>query len=406
MAGSATPEGPVLAAVVGHLPPPVHGMAVAVARFAELLDRSASRAGGRCVRLSTVVSCPRGSPAYHLGRARRVLAAMWYLWWFRSQRPTVYVSCDAGPGMLYTAMLLAWTRVLGLNRWLHHHSYSYLDEPSSLFRGLLLVTGASTTHLVGCDDMAMALRSVSRRPLRIIELPIMYAVEQPQIGRTLSRRREPIVLGHLSNLSAEKGLRDVFTTLAALERSGVAAELVLAGPPATPGDAALLEELLEAAGDRVRYLGPVYGADREKFFDLIDVFLFPSHYRNESFGLVVGEALLRGVEVVAYERGCLSSALVGDAGLLLARTEPFAERASVWIQNRRPSSGQAEVAVAHERRAEAEAEAEAVAAQIIRRQLTENGPAPLQGRRRRIRRPVGRDQLEQYGADPRRFGSP
>ena len=380
-------------------------MAVAVARFAEILDRSANRAGGRCVRLSTVVSCPRGSVAYHLGRARRVLAAMWHLWSLRSHRPSVYISCDAGPGMVYTAVLLAWSRVLRLNRWLHHHSYSYLDEPSSLFRWLLVLTGASTNHLVGCSDMAKCLRCATRRPLHIIELPIMYAVEKPQKGRTLSGRREPIILGHLSNLSAEKGLRDVFITLAALERGGMPAELVVAGPPATPGDAVLLEELLEAAGDKVRYLGPVYGADRDKFFDLIDVFLFPSRYRNESFGLVVGEALLRGVEVVAYERGCLSSALVGDAGLLLPRTEPFAERASLWIQNRRPPSGQAKVASAYVRRAEAEAEAQAVATQITRRQVTEKGPAPLHGRLR-IRRPDLRHRLEQYGEDSRRLGSP
>lgn len=356
----------VLAVVVGHLPPPVHGMAVAVGRLAELLDQTARRVGGRCVQLSTVVSRPRGSVTYHLGRSIRVLSTMWRLWCLRRDRPAVYLSCDAGPGMLYTVVLLAWSRTLGLSCWLHHHSYAYLDQPSCLIRRLILVGGAGTTHLVGCANMGAALRSVSPRPLCITELPILYAVQMRGAPPTQRLTHERVVLGHMSNLSAEKGLRDVFQTFDRLRQRGVATELVLAGPAATPGDAELVDQLVTAAGDGVHYLGPVYGTDRDKFFDAVDIFLFPSRYRHESFGLVAGEALVRGVEIVAYARGCLTSELVAEAGLLLPRTGPFAEPAAAWIADHGRQSKQS-FATIRDKRAEAEAKAQAVASEMVLR---------------------------------------
>jgi glycosyltransferase involved in cell wall biosynthesis len=170
----------------------------------------------------------------------------------------------------------------------------------------------------------------------------------------------------MSNLSAEKGLRDVFQTFDRLRQRGVATELVLAGPAATPGDAELVDQLVTAAGDGVHYLGPVYGTDRDKFFDAVDIFLFPSRYRHESFGLVAGEALVRGVEIVAYARGCLTSELVAEAGLLLPRTGPFAEPAAAWIADHGRQSKQS-FATIRDKRAEAEAKAQAVASEMVLR---------------------------------------
>lgn len=368
MTTRSTDNGRVLALVIGHLPPPVHGMAVAVDRFADLLQKNARQMGGSCMRLSTAASSRRGSITFHLGRFRRVLAAMWKVWFLRRHRPAVYLSCDAGAGMVYTLALLALARCLALDVWLHHHSYAYLDQPSPKFRILLMIGGMRTTHLVGCPDMANALRSVSRRPLRTTELPILYAVEAPPPESIERPDRESIVLGHLSNLSSDKGLREVFATFHALRQRGVRAELLLAGPAAGPADSKLIDQLIAAAGDGVHYMGPVYGTDREAFFGAIDVFLFPSRYRNESFGLVVGEALLRRVEVVAYARGCLNAELVGTAGLLLSLDGPFTEPATAWIADQSRGSNPSMFQMIEYNRAEAYRHANAVAMEIIRRQ--------------------------------------
>lgn len=56
-------------------------------------------------------------------------------------------------------------------------------------------------------------------------------------------------------------------------------------------------------------LGPVSAASKQDFFDGIDVFLFPSRYRNETEPLVVLEAMAQGVPVVASALGCIPEML-------------------------------------------------------------------------------------------------
>ncbi len=122
-----------------------------------------------------------------------------------------------------------------------------------------------------------------------------------------------------------------FDTAEGLREAGVPCRLLLAGPVSSANDHRVLRERLDQAAELAQYFGPVYGEDRRRFFQDIDVFLLPSLYRHETFGLVVGEALVSGCPVVAFENVCLNPAFVGAAGLVLARDQPFAERAVEWI---------------------------------------------------------------------------
>jgi glycosyltransferase involved in cell wall biosynthesis len=70
-------------------------------------------------------------------------------------------------------------------------------------------------------------------------------------------------------------------------------------------------------------LGPCYGAEKESFWESIDVLLFPSKYSNEAAPLVVYEAMAHGVPVIAWERGCLSDMVSSNAGLLVPREKDF-----------------------------------------------------------------------------------
>ena len=71
----------------------------------------------------------------------------------------------------------------------------------------------------------------------------------------------------------------------------------------------------------VTCIGAVYGDDKKAFLDLIDVFLLPSH--NESEGLVIHEAMSRGVPVIAYSRGCIEQIVSDQVGLGLAPEQDY-----------------------------------------------------------------------------------
>jgi glycosyltransferase involved in cell wall biosynthesis len=65
-------------------------------------------------------------------------------------------------------------------------------------------------------------------------------------------------------------------------------------------------------GDRVRFAGPVAGADLDRSYAAADLLVLPS--RAETYGMVVTEALARGLPVVASEVGGVPEALGRGAG--------------------------------------------------------------------------------------------
>lgn len=114
-----------------------------------------------------------------------------------------------------------------------------------------------------------------------------------------------IVVGHLANLSVEKGTVDL---VRAAQR--IAARrpvtLVLAGPAMPNVEPALAER---AAGVRIIRTGRLTDDQKRDFFAGIDVFALPS--RSDSFGLVLLEAWANAKPVIAYRAGGPGE-LVGD----------------------------------------------------------------------------------------------
>jgi glycosyltransferase involved in cell wall biosynthesis len=72
---------------------------------------------------------------------------------------------------------------------------------------------------------------------------------------------------------------------------------------------------------RVSFTGPRTGADLDRAYATADLLVLPS--RGETYGMVVTEALARGVPVVATEVGGVTEAL-GAAGLLVPPEDPAA----------------------------------------------------------------------------------
>jgi glycosyltransferase involved in cell wall biosynthesis len=91
-------------------------------------------------------------------------------------------------------------------------------------------------------------------------------------------------------------------------------------------------------GDRVRFLGPRVGPDLDRWYAAADLLVLPS--RAETYGMVVTEALARGVPVVACDVGGVTEALGrGDdgtrPGFLVPPEDPAALAAALrdWLEN-------------------------------------------------------------------------
>jgi glycosyltransferase involved in cell wall biosynthesis len=113
---------------------------------------------------------------------------------------------------------------------------------------------------------------------------------------------------------------------------------LLAGPIENAADAALVEVARSEIGEHLNYLGPLYGAEKDRFLAELDVFVFPTRYRNEAQPNAVFEAMSAGAAVVVFARGCLGEDVSCDSGLLVEPSADFVsaacEQLARWNEHR------------------------------------------------------------------------
>ena len=88
----------------------------------------------------------------------------------------------------------------------------------------------------------------------------------------------------------------------------------LAGPPRDPGFVAAVREAVQRhrLDGRVRLTGPLTGAALDAAYAAADLLVVPS--RAETYGMVVTEALARGIPVLTSDAGGLPATLGRDPG--------------------------------------------------------------------------------------------
>jgi glycosyltransferase involved in cell wall biosynthesis len=215
-----------------------------------------------------------------------------------------YVALSGGWGQVYELLFIVLARLSGKELFIHHHSYAYLIAKSALTK-LVMITAGPATHIVACDKMALDLRRIYPAVTNTRVVSGVIAIDACQ--RPVPRRGSVRIIGFLSNITEDKGIIEFLSV--AKEIRGVRARI--AGPFQSDG-------AMKAVKDSgVEYLGPVYGEAKYSFLDSIDVLLFPTKYRNESEGLVIHEAMSRGVPVIANGRGCIRQVISDHCGLVV-----------------------------------------------------------------------------------------
>jgi glycosyltransferase involved in cell wall biosynthesis len=149
---------------------------------------------------------------------------------------------------------------------------------------------------VGIADHKVTLQGMGVEPSECVADKLGEA--RLRLRRDAKLSDKSLVVGHLANLSYEKGSIDLLEAAAILWDKGLDFEVVLAGP-----DMANFRRFAAAfpRRDRVRSLGMLSEQQKRDFFSGIDVFALPS--RSDSFGLVLLEAWANGVPNIVYRAG-------------------------------------------------------------------------------------------------------
>lgn len=129
----------------------------------------------------------------------------------------------------------------------------------------------------------------------IYVLPNMVEITQDQREREVAGMPgDPPVVGVLARFSPEKGLYTLVEALALLKQRKIAFKVRIGGDG--PLFDQVMKRIMEAGlENQVELCGWI--KDRDAFYDTIDVYCLPS--REETFGIVVLEAMQRKIPVVA-----------------------------------------------------------------------------------------------------------
>lgn len=132
-------------------------------------------------------------------------------------------------------------------------------------------------------------------------------VRDEAAGPAANRASGPPTILFLSNMLEEKGPLVLLEALAMLARRGVPFQARFAGAWRGPLSRERFASRVASLGleDRVSYLGPVHGAEKARLFAGSDLFALPSYYAHEALPLVVIEAMMHGLPVVATNIGAL-----------------------------------------------------------------------------------------------------
>ena len=138
---------------------------------------------------------------------------------------------------------------------------------------------------------------------------------------------QPLRILFVGILRESKGVLDLIEACGKLAACGVPFEVELMGQWHSDEFAARAGQRIAELnlGERIRFLGQITGSDKFEAYRRADVFCFPSFFNNETFGVVLVEAMACGLPTVStYWRAIPSVVDEGHTGYLVQPHDPEA----------------------------------------------------------------------------------
>ena len=313
--------------VIGPMPPPYHGMSAMNEAVVQAL-----RAEGVPVTVfntSPTLLNQNGILA-KLSRMGRIGTAIWRTGkQVRESGDTIYISPSSGPWLICEAFIAWRARRAHAHVVVHHHSFRYLTSPYWPMRWFVKSAGSGACHVTLCQCMCELLDKLYPRIKHTLVMSnsALLTISSTTIPCNISGLK---TIGFLSNISINKGILEVLRLAEALLRSGNNICFKIGGPFIDKNIESLFRMRTKNLPN-IEYAGPVYGDDKEQFFNTIDAFIFPTSYHNEAEPLVILEALSHGCPVIAFDRGCIDSMLEEEYGIAIPVDADFATVAMAKI---------------------------------------------------------------------------
>lgn len=216
----------------------------------------------------------------------------------------VYRSINTGKGQIIDCLILFFCKIFKRKVIIHHHSFAYFNRYSKLF-SYLLYCHNDILHICLGDVMKSELKKLYKVDDEKI-LTISNAAFFDEDSHESFSIKQGITFGYLSNITFEKGIKLAVESVIELNRTQTEEKICLkvAGPFMNQEvENYVLTQ--EKENEAISYIGPLYGNEKTNFYQSIDIFIFPSNYKNEAEPLVLHEAVSSGALPITTNRGCM-----------------------------------------------------------------------------------------------------
>lgn len=239
-----------------------------------------------------------------------------------------YTPTSDGLGIYRDALTISMMRLLGRKIIIHLHNKGVKEYSKKkladiaykiIFHNVKVILIAEELY----SDIKMY---VSKDNIYILPNGIPQTITTDQYEKIISQREsnsESIRLLYLSNMMKEKGILVLLDACEMLKNLNISFTCNYVG---NWGDITLdgfKEEIYKRnLQEYIIISGPQYGSDKNKHLINSDIFIFPTYYHGETFGLVLLEAMEYGLPCIStYEGGIPSIINNGENGLLVKQKD-------------------------------------------------------------------------------------
>jgi glycosyltransferase involved in cell wall biosynthesis len=301
--------------IIGQLPPPVHGSNV----MTQLFMHSLQKLGHDVDIVEKTFSLKQEDVgAVSIAKIMRAPHIVFKLFSHLIQnRPDIcYYFISVGKiSFAFDALLTLILRLFGVDYVLYSHGKGLKELETmsgTVFRYVIKQTlSGALGGLVLGESLKKDINNFVPNE-RLFILPNAIPDIKWNKNGPVRKNSHPVQILFLSNLIPSKGPLEFIKMAGIVYRKFKNVRFVLAGR--SMGDAFLQEirASIEQSGvrDVVTVPGPVYGTDKEKLFQETDIFVFPTYYDRETFGLVNLEAMQCGLPVISTSEGAIPEVVV------------------------------------------------------------------------------------------------
>ncbi len=205
----------------------------------------------------------------------------------------------------------------------HIHGKGILNESTNFFKRLLYIYVFKNSYLICLSNLlTYDVKPVFNGKIYIVPNGIPDIAQNLNFEFKKSQFDGTLKILFISNLIINKGILDLLDALVYLKNKKINFKVTIIGAEADLSKNQLLEYVKQKRlSQYVEYVGAVYGKQKSKYLEKSDILVFPT--KNETFGIVLLEAMQMGVPVIATKEGAIPEIVEdGKTGFLIDKDSP------------------------------------------------------------------------------------